>query len=68
MYTGQARSVLLCAVAPAEVAHLKALVYRVDEHAFVVVNATEEVWGSGFTNLEPRWKQARQPARPISKK
>jgi hypothetical protein len=47
---------------------LKALVYRVDEHAFVVVNPTEEVWGSGFTNLEPRWKQARQPARPISKK
>lgn len=60
MYTGQARSVLLCAVAPAEVAQLKALVYRVDEHAFVVVNATEEVWGGGFTHLEPRWKQSLQ--------
>ncbi|MBI1882434.1 MAG: YitT family protein, partial [Chloroflexi bacterium] len=57
MYTGQAHSVLLCAVAPAEIAHLKALVYRVDEHAFVVVNPTEEVWGAGFSNLEPRWKR-----------
>jgi uncharacterized membrane protein len=58
MYTGQARTVLLCAVAPAEIEHLKALVYRVDEHAFVVVNSTEEVWGQGFTHLQPRWKQS----------
>jgi uncharacterized membrane protein len=57
MYTGKAHSVLLCAVTPAEIPHLKALVYRMDEHAFVVVNPTEEVWGSGFSNLEPRWKQ-----------
>lgn len=61
MYTGQARAVLLCAVAPTEVAHLKALVYRVDEHAFVVVNPTEEIWGSGFSNLEPSWKRPLQP-------
>jgi uncharacterized membrane protein len=58
MYTGQPRSVLLCAVAPAEVDHLKSLVYRVDENAFVVVNPTEEVWGKGFTDLEPRWKRS----------
>ncbi|MCK6625588.1 MAG: DUF2270 domain-containing protein [Anaerolineae bacterium] len=60
MYTGQARTVLLCAIAPAEIAHLKALVYRVDEHAFVVVNPTEEIWGSGFSNLEPPWKRPLQ--------
>jgi uncharacterized membrane protein len=66
MYTGQARSVLLCAVAPSEVAHLKSLVYRVDEQAFVVVNPTEEVWGSGFSNLEPVWKQPLRKAKPAS--
>jgi uncharacterized membrane protein len=63
MYTGQARSVLLCAVAPSEIAHLKALVYRVDEHAFVVVNPTEEIWGSGFSNLDPVWKQPMRKAK-----
>lgn len=66
MYTGQSRCVLLSAVAPAEVARLKALVYQVDEHAFVVVNPTEEVWGRGFTELEPRWKQARRKGSPAS--
>lgn len=58
MYTGQPRSVLLCVVSPSEIPHLKELVYAVDEHAFVMVNPTEQVWGSGFRNLQPRWKQA----------
>ena len=31
MYTGQPRSVLLCAIAPAEIAELKELVYKLDE-------------------------------------
>lgn len=59
MYTGQARSVLLCAIAPSEIEHLKTLVYRVDENAFVVVNPTEEIWGKGFGGLEPAWKRHR---------
>ncbi len=58
MYTRQPRTVLLCAVRPAEVPHLKSLVYTADEDAFVVVNPTEEVWGSGFSSSEPRWKRA----------
>jgi uncharacterized membrane protein len=68
MYTGQSHTVLLCAVAPAEIAHLKALVYRVDEHAFVVVNPTEEIWGSGFDNLRPRWKQPLRKTKSPAKK
>jgi uncharacterized membrane protein len=60
MYTGQPRSVLLCAVSPSEVTHLKELVYALDEDAFVVVNPTEEVWGAGFRDLQPRWKKVLQ--------
>jgi len=56
MYTGQDRSVLLCAVAPAEIARLKALVHAADEGAFVMVNPTEDVFGKGFQNLEPAWR------------
>ncbi len=58
MYTGQPRSVLLCAVTPAEIPHLKALVYGTDEKALVVVNPTEEVWGANFASAQPRWQQA----------
>jgi hypothetical protein len=58
MYSHQPRTVLLCAVAPDEIVHLKSLVYAVDEHAFVVVNPTEEVWGKGFADIQPVWKQS----------
>lgn len=58
MYTGEARSVLLCAVAPTESTHVKALVYAVDEKAFVMVNPTEEIWGGNFQRLKPRWQRA----------
>ena len=60
MYTGQARSVLLCAVTPEEIPHLKSLVYAADEQAFVVVNSTEDVFGAGFHSLQPRWRQGAQ--------
>jgi uncharacterized membrane protein len=57
MYTHQPRSVLLCAVTPAETDHLKAAVYAVDEDAFIVINAAEEILGAGFEDLQPRWRQ-----------
>lgn len=57
MYSRRSRSVLLCAIAPAEISQLKSLVYTVDEQAFVVVNPTEEIWGPGFSQLQPRWRQ-----------
>jgi uncharacterized membrane protein len=60
MYTGQPRTVLLCAVSPSEIERLKSAVYAVDEQAFVVVNPTEEILGKGFSELRPRWKQAAQ--------
>ena len=57
MYTGQSRSVLLSVVIPSETQRVKSLVYTVDENAFVMVSSTEEVLGSGFSKLEPRWRQ-----------
>lgn len=59
MYSGAPRTVLLSAITPSEISRLKSLVYAIDEHAFVVVNPTEEVLGKGFGNLQPRWKQAK---------
>ncbi len=66
MYSHQPRTVLLCAVAPDEITHLKSLVYAVDEHAFVVINPTEDVWGKGFGELEPVWKRSHAKKNPTN--
>jgi len=47
-YTGQARQILFVVVGRAEVARLKALIYRLDPTAFVVVGNVHEVVGEGF--------------------
>jgi hypothetical protein len=60
MYTGKARSVLLCVVGQTQIDHLKSLVYAADEHAFVVVNPTEEILGAGFSQLQPRWQRTKK--------
>jgi uncharacterized membrane protein len=51
MYTGEQRDVLLCAVRPAEIKHLKTLVHQVDPDAFVVVSSAQEVVGGEFSPL-----------------
>ncbi|MFQ5611755.1 MAG: DUF2270 domain-containing protein [Anaerolineae bacterium] len=58
MYSGKTRHILLCAVEPDELAYLKTLVYTADPGAFIVVNPVEGVYGSGFQDLAPRWRQA----------
>lgn len=60
MYSGEERHILLCAVGATEVEYLKSLVRAADPHAFIVVNPTEEIYGSGFQNLAPRWRQSRE--------
>lgn len=47
-YTGEAREILFVVVGRAEVSRLKALVYRIDPEAFVVVGNVHEVVGEGF--------------------
>jgi uncharacterized membrane protein len=51
MYTGQERSVLICALTVTEVHNLKFAVNREDPNAFVVVTAAQEILGRGFTPL-----------------
>jgi uncharacterized membrane-anchored protein YitT (DUF2179 family) len=51
MYTGQERSVLICALTVTEVHNLKSAVAKEDPNAFVVVSAAQEILGRGFDPL-----------------
>jgi len=51
MYTGQDRSVLICALTVTEVHNLKHAVIDEDPSAFVVVSAAQEILGRGFNPL-----------------
>ncbi|HXD12461.1 MAG TPA: YitT family protein, partial [Anaerolineales bacterium] len=52
MYTGQERSVLMCALTITEVHNLKSAVAKEDAKAFVVVSPAQEILGRGFTPLD----------------
>jgi uncharacterized membrane protein len=51
MYTGQDRSVLICALTVTEVHNLKSAVAKEDPKAFVVVSNAQEILGRGFNPL-----------------
>ena len=51
MYTGQDRSVLICALTVTEVHNLKSAVAKEDPNAFVVVSSAQEILGRGFNPL-----------------
>lgn len=51
MYTGQDRSVLICALTVTEVHNLKHAVAKEDPTAFVVVAGAQEILGRGFNPL-----------------
>lgn len=51
MYTGEAHSVLMCALTVTEVHNLKSAVAKEDPDAFVVVSPAQEILGRGFTPL-----------------
>lgn len=51
MYTGEQHAILLCAVAPTEVAKLKKIVQACDPDAFVIITAAHDVMGRGFRPL-----------------
>jgi len=51
MYTGQDRSVLICALTVTEVHNLKSAVVKEDPNAFVVVSGAQEILGRGFNPL-----------------
>lgn len=51
MYTGQSRSVLICALTVTEAHNLKHAVVSEDPNAFVVVSSAQEILGRGFDPL-----------------
>ncbi len=51
-YTGEGRSLLLCAVRPSEVAALQGIVKKTDENAFMVISDAGEILGEGFKKNE----------------
>jgi uncharacterized membrane protein len=57
MYTGQERSVLICALTVTEVHNLKFAVNKEDPNAFVVVSAAQEILGRGFNPLSDEMKK-----------
>jgi len=52
MYTGQDRSVLMCALTVTEVHNLKTAVAKEDPQAFVIVSPAQEILGRGFNPLK----------------
>ncbi len=62
MYTGEGRSVLMCALTVTEVHHLKQAVALEDSAAFVIVSPAQEVLGRGFNPLMKGQKH--QPSHP----
>jgi hypothetical protein len=52
MYTGQDRTILLCALTVTEVHNLKSAVAKEDPKAVVIVSPAQEILGGGFSPLE----------------
>jgi uncharacterized membrane protein len=51
MYTGEDRSILMCALTVTEVHNLKSAVAKEDPNAFVIVSPAQEILGRGFNPL-----------------
>lgn len=51
-YTGQHKNVIMCVIKRQQIAKLKHIVQKYDEHAFVIINETHEVIGKSFANIQ----------------
>ncbi len=54
MYTGSARSILICALTVTEAHNLKSAVAKEDPKAVVIVSPAQEILGGGFAPLEQK--------------
>lgn len=50
-YTGAGRTVIVCTITRPQVGDLKAIVARLDPHAFLTIGITQEALGKGFGDL-----------------
>lgn len=51
-YSGSERDVLLCAVKRSQIPALRRIVSGIDEHAFVIVTESHEVFGKNFASID----------------
>lgn len=51
VYTGQEKAVLMCVVARADLAQIKAILHEEDPEAFVIIGQAQETLGQGFRRL-----------------
>lgn len=56
MYTGENRSLLMCAITHTETSYLKSLVHEIDPEAFVIVSPAKGVVGKGFEPFDEEKK------------
>ncbi|MBR3771118.1 MAG: YitT family protein [Clostridium sp.] len=47
-YTNQEKRMIMCVVAPKEIARLKEIVHKIDPKAFLIISDVREVFGEGF--------------------
>jgi len=52
MYTGEERTVLICALTVTEINNLKMVTVKADPKAFVVISSAQNVFGRGFSPLD----------------
>lgn len=52
MYTGEARTVLMCALTVTEINNLKMVTSKADPKAFVVISSAQNIFGRGFSPLD----------------
>ncbi len=52
VYTGEHKTVLLCAIKKRQIVELKKIVKAIDKEAFVIISETREVVGLGFEKIE----------------
>ncbi len=57
MYTGENRSLLMCALTDTEISQLKSLVHKTDPQAFIIVSPAKGVVGKGFEPFEEQKKR-----------
>ena len=50
-YSGEEKNVLLCVIKQAQIVTLKRLVKDIDEHSFMIVSDSREVFGEGFSYI-----------------
>lgn len=50
-YSGDEKKVILCVIKQAQIVTLKRLVKDIDEHAFMIVSDSREVFGEGFSYI-----------------